>query len=83
MISTNNSYKIYYIPDSNNPPEDVGGFLTVEDAFDYIRKNHLCDICQKEYKAFLDGEKEDEEKGFFPSEFPACTFEWIVEEEWR
>lgn len=72
------TYKACYLPSSDDPPGDICGFETPDDAWDYILKHHLCSACETEYRNYLDCVEEDWENGVFASPSPACIYEWIV-----
>lgn len=75
------TFAVYYMPASDNPPPEICGFETEEDAWDYVLNNCMCDSCKREYENYLNGVEEDFEKGVFSNSFPACAHEWFVGEE--
>ena len=75
------AFKAIYLPMSDNPPDDKGGFLTENAAWDWVRTNHMCSTCKKEYQNYLNNVEENEDAGIFVSAFPACSTEWMVIDE--
>ena len=75
------TYKALYMPASEKPPRDKGGFLTEEDAWKWVEDNHLCSMCLEDLRGHRLGLPEDYDKGIFYSAHPACMCEWLVIDE--